>query len=161
MFLIKHAARCVFPRKLVGWTENFSSIKWLICFFINHSNILAKLDRLQEAETLPPLLFKIEFFATIMKSRCIVLFLFEVSFWQPSSHLLNLHQICFIYSCWFYSFATSVIMQDSMPLLSASLITQLFTCSRSTRETLEQVWNMFKANNKSTRTTSLIFHIFF
>ena len=31
-----------------------------------------------------------------------------------------------------------------------------FTCSKLTTETLNKMWNMFKANNKSTRTTPLV-----
>ena len=34
-------------------------------------------------------------------------------------------------------------------------IQQTFTCSKSTIKTLKKVWNMFKVNNKNTRTMSL------
>ena len=32
----------------------------------------------------------------------------------------------------------------------------IIICSKSTRKTLEKVWNMFKVNNKNTRTASLM-----
>ena len=35
------------------------------------------------------------------------------------------------------------------------LAQQKLTCSKATIETLEKVWNMFKVNNKDTRTTSM------
>ena len=47
--------------------------------------------------------------------------------------------------------------QHCMILLSRNLFQVTFTCSKSTTETLEKLWNMFKVNNKNTRMTSLTY----
>ena len=41
-------------------------------------------------------------------------------------------------------------------LIPAVLVQLIFTCSKLTIETLKKVWNMFKVNNKITRTMSLM-----
>ena len=45
-------------------------------------------------------------------------------------------------------------------LISAEANEPTITCSKLTIETLEQVWNMFKVNNKDTRHMFLTLNIF-
>ena len=57
--------------------------------------------------------------------------------------------------------ARDLISQSIESFVDCSTTQPAFTCSKLTIETLEQVWNMFKVNNKDTRTMPGVFIVNF